>query len=420
MESLFLVGVFFFVTQDVFFTVTDEISTADRYAAVAESGAGSARRAGIVVIGLYGLFGLMKRDRNSLAVRGTMGWLLAIFVVLIVVSVLWSHAPVFTLRRSARFLALFLAALAVAARFSVYQISLFAYLGSGASLLMGLVSEVSLGTFRIFDEGYRFSGTCHPNLQGMNCALLLISSLSLAQKDSSRRHLYLFSALAALGFLFLTRSRTAFAASIVTAAFYLAISMTGRQRAGNLAIVGVGVSTFIMMFGETAMVAGRYLLTLGRDESHFSTLSRRVPLWAESLEYAFKKPILGYGYDSFWTADMIWAFSSTEGWGIPGAHSGFIEILLSLGFVGLLLFVVMWILGINRSGAYYIKSKEHGYLFAASLLILVALDGLLESVFSYLYLPSFLALVILAKLSFDQTEFRSLAPSRGQRFTGKR
>ena len=88
---------------------------------------------------------------------------------------------------------------------------------------------------------------------------------------------------------------------------------------------------------------------MGRDPS----LTGRVPLWRAILPEIGSAPVWGHGYAGFWSVDsatvqMIWRYA---GWQAPDAHSGYLDILLQLGLVGLLLHVSAWTSLFWRAGA---------------------------------------------------------------------
>lgn len=74
-----------------------------------------------------------------------------------------------------------------------------------------------------------------------------------------------------------------------------------------------------------------YLLSLlGRDPG----LTNRGIIWELLQPFIDDKPNLGYGFAAFWASDAATAFINR--WGFIGnAHSGYYEILLNLGVVGL-------------------------------------------------------------------------------------
>ena len=79
---------------------------------------------------------------------------------------------------------------------------------------------------------------------------------------------------------------------------------------------------------------------IGRDMS----FTGRMPLWEMSLQAARARPLLGYGYNGFWTGDArivqyIWAMID---WKAPSAHNGYLDIVLQIGVIGLALYMWIW------------------------------------------------------------------------------
>jgi O-antigen ligase len=86
---------------------------------------------------------------------------------------------------------------------------------------------------------------------------------------------------------------------------------------------------------------------LGRSED----LSGRADLWRWVVVMILKRPFLGYGFSGFWkgASDQAAVVESRIGWSPVYAHNGYLEILLSLGVAGLLLFLWFAGTGIRRA-----------------------------------------------------------------------
>ena len=90
---------------------------------------------------------------------------------------------------------------------------------------------------------------------------------------------------------------------------------------------------------------------LGRD----STLTGRTQIWELSLQSAWHRPILGYGYSAFWNVSPeALHIRRLLHWDVPHAHNGFIELILELGFVGLGLMICLYLMALVR-GVRYLK-----------------------------------------------------------------
>ena len=98
--------------------------------------------------------------------------------------------------------------------------------------------------------------------------------------------------------------------------------------------IGITACSLGLFFQDKLADKVRSTVLMGREEEgKADTLTNRVPLWNECLEYIEQRPWLGYGYDSFWTPHRVFLISQHQGWEIPHSHNGYIEMLLSLGLI---------------------------------------------------------------------------------------
>jgi len=81
---------------------------------------------------------------------------------------------------------------------------------------------------------------------------------------------------------------------------------------------------------------GKFLGAIGRD----MTFTGRDELWEDVLRLAEKHQWLGFGYESFWIGDIhnLWEIYI---WRPNQSHNGYIDIYVSLGIIGLILFFIM-------------------------------------------------------------------------------
>ncbi|HIK11900.1 MAG TPA: O-antigen ligase family protein [Oscillatoriaceae cyanobacterium M33_DOE_052] len=91
-------------------------------------------------------------------------------------------------------------------------------------------------------------------------------------------------------------------------------------------------------------------------------LSGRVPLWKLMFPLMAQKPWLGYGFKSFWISwrgpsAVIWR---NVRWRPLYGHNGFIDLTAELGFLGLGIFLIGFILTIKRgvSWIHYTRTAE--------------------------------------------------------------
>jgi O-antigen ligase len=80
------------------------------------------------------------------------------------------------------------------------------------------------------------------------------------------------------------------------------------------------------------------------------TLSGRTIIWEYFISRISERPWLGYGYEAFWTnPDEVFRARQALSFFSGHAHSGFIDITLQLGLVGLTLFVLSFITTLVRT-----------------------------------------------------------------------
>jgi O-antigen ligase len=118
--------------------------------------------------------------------------------------------------------------------------------------------------------------------------------------------------------------------------------------------------------------------SLGKDAS----LSGRTDIWYLLYDIGLRKLWLGYGYESFWrgfdgpSAEVWYAYD----WHPPHAHNGFLELFLSLGLVGLTIFMLSFLSSLWQSfiTLRYLTTESEGFWPAISLIFLI-LSNLTES-----------------------------------------
>jgi exopolysaccharide production protein ExoQ len=392
---LLMIVVFYPPTQKPFALLTGQAPwERDFTESVAEGSA--MREVQITLLGLVaiGHLAFRRKDRSTRVAPNILGWLLAVFAVLTITSVLWSDEPVLSLRRLVALAMVGLAAFAYR-RMPGEEFLRLVFFTTLAAVGFGLTREVARGTFHPWDFSYRFTGTLpHPNVQAWTCALAVVSGLSLVH--GLRRWRLAAALLIPLACLILTRSRTSLAALLGAALLYAFLSLL-RTRPAVLAaslFLAATVVVSVVWIDQRSPVAEN-AIKLGREDAGLEDLQGRTELWEEVLVYARARPWLGYGYDVFWSRDRIEDFSRVFGWAPSNAHSVYLDMLLGIGGTGLVVFVCILGIGMWRASRAAIGSGSPADLFTATLLVFCALHGLLETT---LVGPSFLTFLYLTAI----------------------
>ena len=366
---------------------------------------GSARNAvAYVALGAAGLLWFALWRRNQLVVNGLCGGFVLLFIGWSFLSATWADVPIITLKKLAILGMLCLAIAGVLRRFSDRDIVFLILLTTGAYLILGVGSEIALGSFRPWVSGYRFSGTCHPNGQGLNCAMLFLTALYGMTREERHRRLLVAIAVAAFTFLLLTKSRTCLMATLMTVVFYRLLLASWLTTPALLCLIAA-IICFAHIFADTlAPVLGKAVL-LGRTDTaidHAKTFTGRTELWGDIVStHVPRHPILGFGYNSFWSAENTFDIADSVGWIAGYAHSAYLDLMLGLGLVGLLAYVIAHVMCVRNALAYYGLTRDPVYPFYWSIIVFSLCCGLMESTFLFSSMPTFLAMLVVARLAFQ-------------------
>lgn len=166
------------------------------------------------------------------------------------------------------------------------------------------------------------------------------------------------------------------------------------------------LSIVALWLGVAGVIAGYWLWThesaallavLGKDP----TLTGRTAIWAEAWAAINRQPVLGYGYEAFWGREAEPAnwIRHRMGWNVPNAHNGWLDLLLQLGWVGLVLAGIVVAIGYFGNLARLGSAGLTEGFWSISQLTVVMVFSLSESVlFSAQGLPWQLALACLARV----------------------
>lgn len=283
---------------------------------------------------------------------------------------------------------------------------------TGTYLVIGVMTEVALGTFRPWGAGYRFAGTVHPNEQGSLVAILVFGAYCQARWGQRDQKTWVLVLLVGLSFLLLTKSRTAFASSILVLALLECVVLPTRRS------VFVGASLLWAVCGFVFLLAAFGIdlidqfvegVNLGRS-SQSEGLNGRIPLWEAVVPFAREEMILGYGLDSFWTGDHIEHIQHLVHWPARDAHSLYLNMVLGVGVIGLSLFLLMILSAIARSAYEFRRTADPGYAFLIAMMLLMLAFGVLETIAA---LTSFFAVLIctgIARMAFeDPVPYRGMS-----------
>jgi len=129
--------------------------------------------------------------------------------------------------------------------------------------------------------------------------------------------------------------------------YFIWIKRVSKLHSKNIVYIA-GLSVAVALLGLLSLSA--VSLLLGKSFN----LGGRVPMWINLLKYVVpQKPWFGYGLETLWDfpAFQKW-LGAISGWGIAivlNGHSGYMDILLYLGIVGLALLCIILAQGLVRA-----------------------------------------------------------------------
>jgi len=360
------------------------------------------RRASMFLLFGFAVVSLAKRGTNRIRLSGFMGWLSIMFFMWAFYSLAWTDNLGLTARRVMVLFMLFTIGLALAERFSIRTLATWVFFATLGYALLGLVSEIAAGTFSPLDTEYRLAGTLHPNHQGINSALLIISGIFLTEHFQRFRKFLYLAIVGGIFLLFLTKSRTSFISAFAGISVYLSIRLSRLNKVAVIFTSVILLCLLLIYFGDTVFPSFQNAALMGREDSAetVQSLTGRVPLWKLCLSYVGKRPIQGYGFGAFWSEINMKKISASENWAIGESHSAYIELALGLGIVGLVFYLSLLIGGFVQSLLKYKNNQNSEFLYLGILLLFCIIDGFLESAIVFPSLIMLLCIIAFMKLGF--------------------
>jgi len=313
-------------------------------------------------------------------------WPFLLIFLLAMTSSTWSQAPAISFRRSGTLLGLELYAVAAYVMFgprrymqlTMWTVLVLSVLGVVVAILSP-AAGMDVGDYANAVRGF------FPQKNGFGIAMLDGTlALSFVMLDRGKLR---WTDLAMMGVLMvilvLSRSTTSLLLSLIVVIATLGLLAlerggTWRMLAILAAIVAVvGGSILVTLVG----VSGLFEL-IGKD----STLTGRTEIWEAVWVSIHQRELLGYGYNGFWLPDTleiqrIWA---DVGWKVPAAHSGYLDLMLQFGEVGVALLILVTLASVWWSVVALFGSGQRRALW---FLLLMAVHAILDRSESGLFTP---------------------------------
>jgi O-antigen ligase len=298
------------------------------------------------------------------------------FLLLILVSSIWSAVPLFTLRREIWFMLTTVFGLYFGTRFETKeQMRLVAY-ALAVCVILSVVFIVALpryGCDPMYNGAWR-GVFVHKNALG--CYMVIATITFLCFRAESIRELGVKYLGLALSVCLVIGSEAkgsyvVMMVSILLICLYRLLYMYWKRLipAATVALTVLAVAAVYV-----ASNADAFLRALGKD----ATLSGRIPLWTTLLAISSDHRWLGYGFNGFWAANSHSVWSIVR-WMPHEAHNGFMEILLQLGLTGLGIFALNTAIAIWRSMKLVARERTLESQWPLLMLSLILLSNIVGS-----------------------------------------
>ncbi len=266
-------------------------------------------------------------------------------LVLAALSVFWTIDVERTERRLIALLLTTVFGLYVAERFTWAQITrLFALVFLAVTVLS--VAYAALlplyGRMQVDFPGAWRGVYDHKNALGYAMSVALAVFVGAYVFNPRERRLWGGALVAAFAVLLLSTSKTALVAGAL-AFFALALPLTARRgpalAVGAVFAVGAAVWAVAMILSADPAL---FFNLLGKDQ----TFTGRTEIWAAVGREIAQRPFFGFGYGAVWENREIWGplavMEKAVGFTLPEAHNSWLQVALDLGWVGAVLWTLVF------------------------------------------------------------------------------
>jgi exopolysaccharide production protein ExoQ len=265
--------------------------------------------------------------------------LLTLLALFTICSALWSQDPFRSAYNGAFYLIETLFAFYLVLRFDPEEIlSIMMMAGVSLSVLSLIMVFLfpQFGVNQSARDGLAWTGLFTDRTSTGKCMLYLLTPAIIFRRRSfnNRHMLYI---LLMLIMVFMAHAATARVILLFYIALMISMSLSRKfGRRSSLLIIGMFIAAGALIAVVGLPILPRLLGALGRN----ATLSGRTEIWHLVLASIAKRPLLGYGYYSFWQGFKGESANIILGahWMFGYAHNGILEICLQLGLVGTALF----------------------------------------------------------------------------------
>lgn len=305
--------------------------------------------------------------------------LLLLLLAIAVLSIVWSVDPKVTLRREIGLLGSTFFAMYLATRYSPSELLRLLGWTLGMGALLSLVSGVVLPSYGIMGGRFWRGIYIHKNAMGRMMAMCAIILLLLTFSNRKYRWLTGIGVGLSVGLLLLSQSKGAlivFISLLALLPLYNALRWNYTIAVPfSIVVIIVSAIGLTWLVSESETVLG----SLGKD----ATLTGRTDIWAAALDMINQRPVFGYGYGAFWLgleseySAYVWNYA---GWEVPNAHNGFIDLTLDLGYLGISVFLLGFLMNYLQAVKWALLTKTLEGIWSLEYMTLILIASQSDSV----------------------------------------
>jgi exopolysaccharide production protein ExoQ len=293
-----------------------------------------------------GAAGLLAIRSPSQAIRAAINsWPVLVLPILAVASVAWSNYPDVTLRASVQLVLTILAAILMVSRFNARQFLVALFLSSCVTCLACL----AFPSYAEATDGIAFVGIMgSKNQLAFLAGTLILTALAIV---IDRKHLKIIRLAAiggivlGLGLVVVAKSAGGLLDAIAGCVIFVSAVLTIRLRRSSRAFLMAAAIILATPAVIMAPTIQNYVNDFIVDVLHKdTTLTGRTYLWDRAASISAERPLLGVGYNAFWVqgesdAEGLWAYGGITARTGFNFHNQYIDIVVMLGWLGLIAFV---------------------------------------------------------------------------------
>ncbi|MEQ8842805.1 MAG: O-antigen ligase family protein [Acidimicrobiales bacterium] len=274
--------------------------------------------------------------------RSPQGWMSA-WLAWSLVTVLWSVDPQQTALQGLAIVGLWVSGFWFVTTYGFAPLGRVVLLSGSAFLALGLVRDLGSSNYSL-DGSERFFGISFAATNLARFGLLVLVVAVAVWRDPRSRRLATLAGSLAVVVILGTHTRTVILVILLIAAYLLGRRLGWRIGLLAGATVAIAAVVVISVAGESSVVSR------GEGAADIESINGRSTIWEIAVDLARDEPLLGFGTA---TGESLWVEAANDGeisWFASNSHNLVLELMLTHGLIGTVLFLGGIVAYWRRSG----------------------------------------------------------------------